>query len=65
MGAPESAIANVRIGIWEFPKIRGPYFRVTIIRILLFRAPKKKGPLFPHIPGNPLIMKPHKAGTSS
>ena len=25
--------------IWEFPKIRVPYFGVLIIRILLFRVP--------------------------
>ena len=24
--------------IWEFPKIRGPSFRVLMIRILLFRV---------------------------
>ena len=24
--------------IWEFPKIRGPYLGVLIIRILLFRV---------------------------
>ena len=26
------------LGIWEFPKIRVPYFGVLIIRILLFRV---------------------------
>ena len=25
-------------GVWDFPKIRVPYFGVLIIRILLFRV---------------------------
>ena len=29
---------DVDLDIWEFPKIRGPYFGVLIIRILVFRV---------------------------
>ena len=35
---PERSKNSRAVSIWEFPKIRVPYFGVLIIRILLFRV---------------------------
>ena len=40
---------KLRLVIWEFPKIREPYFGVLIIRILLFEV-LYQGPLFSETP---------------